>query len=171
MSNAIPATNKSDMQTQSCHPATSPFKESRPILFFFFTEGPSATTEKGKWLNDLAYYIPFYMNIDTEYNYHPKLKESTKKFPLTTSLSINGPNILCKLSYDIKLGIILFSVLNADGKASYFKGVWSYHFIQTVWNDVFNMYTVPFYNCIVKTQRVVSYPEHILNIQYLKEQI
>lgn len=33
------------------------------------------------------------------------------------------------------------------------------------------MYSVTFYNSMLKTQREASYSEHIINIQYLKQQI
>lgn len=73
------------------------------------------------------------MNVDTVYKYHPKLKESThKKNSFITSLFINGPNILRRLGYDIKLGVMYYLVLNADTKVSYFKVAWSSDFIQTV---------------------------------------
>lgn len=74
-------------------------------------------------------------------------------------------------SYDIKLGIMLLSVLKAATKENYFKVALQCNFIWTVLNYVFNMYSLTFYNCILKTRREASYSEHILNIQYLKQQI
>jgi len=100
------AFDTSDMQTSSCH-VSSPFKESRPILFFFPLKHPQNPQRNEK--SDLPYYIPFYecsMNTDTAYSYPPKLKESTKDIPLITSLLTNRPHILGKLSYHIKLGIM-----------------------------------------------------------------
>lgn len=42
-------------------------------------------------------------------------------------------------SYDIKLGIMLLSVLKAATKENYFKVVLQCNFIRTVLNYVFNM--------------------------------
>lgn len=53
---------------------------------------------------------------------------------------------------------VLFSVLNVDTKESYSKVVSSCNFIHTVLNDVFNMYSVPFYKHILKTESRASSP-------------
>lgn len=64
-----------------------------------------------------------------------------------------------------------YSVLNVDTKESYSKVVSSGNFIQTVLNDVFNIYAVTFYKHILRPQNRVSYPEHTPNMQYLQQQI
>lgn len=103
------------------------------------------------------------MNVDTVYKYHPKLKESTKKHSIYYILIYKRAKYFMQTRLWHKTGChVLFSVLNADTKVSYFKLAWSCDSIQTVLNVKFNMYTVPFHNCILKTQRGVSYPEHII---------
>lgn len=146
----------------------APFKQSRTLHFFFLWRALSIKRREsdGKICSLIYLYKMLYKD-----RYCVQLSLKIKSFPLITSLFTNGPNILCNCSYDTKLDIVYYSVLNVDTKETYSKVVSSCNFIRTVLKDVFNIYAVTFYKHILRSRNKVSYPAHTPNMQYLQQQI